>query len=428
MGEKESKKSFSPFSTLFSRRKFITKVPPTTAAAITAGMAVNGLIAGRLALEGKNFLESQREKIDLLEEMIAFLTPPSPEQLVSECYNLNKEVPLTEDELNYVSWYVVGDSMNFANGRHTGPENKITRQKNSWVQLLVDGVNNARQRLSIHGEWKAYNLARLGSSTIGLVGPEQGEGNIQLGSNDVQNMVATDTGKVMLAIGLNGNNWRETAAYAIGLYDKNGEFRQFLQTIDPNKSIGEIVKDCLPLLTPKLTGEIEHILKLHKKNSREFKDGFEKAITIVDAIQQQRKKQHLPEMHVICTLPINLGIRDVVPYAPPGSKEQGELDYKNIPNAREAIFRITTTIYRSANDVLWQYDRRKGDDKMQISTIPFFGAEKNAGLFAKDGHFNPDGEKFIAQRILSCMTTIARFGREPVKIRLNDAVDIVTES
>ena len=402
-------------------------IPRSTATALTVGTAINGLLAGKLALEGKNFLESQREKIDLLEEMIAFLNPPTPDQLVAECYNRNKEILLTEEELNYVAWYVVGDSINFANGRHTGPEDKITKQKNSWVQLLVDGVNSARVRLGIHGEWKAYNLARLGSSTIGLVGAEQSDGNVQLGSKDVQQTLATDTSKVILAIGLNGNNWRETAAYTIDVYKRSAEFRQFLQTIDPHKSIGEIVKDCLPLLTPKVSKELEHILKLHKKNSREFKEGFAKAIAIVDTIQQQRKKQNLPDMHVICTLPINLGLRDVVPFAPPGSNQQGELDYKNIPNSREAIFRITSTIYRSANDTLKEYDAKKGDEKMHISTIPFFGAEKNEALFAKDGHFNPDGEKFIAQRILSCLALYKRFGRELVKVNLGDTVDIVVQ-
>lgn len=428
------------------RRTFIEgsgEITAGAAAAITIASSVNGYLFGRFTRAGIDIFNGNRDKIEILKEVLTFLNPPTPEQLLAECYNREKEVVLTPEQMQNAAWYVFGDSMNLSYGLHAGAENSknkenivkenIARQKNSWAQIIVDGVNRVKTRLGIKDTngWHAYNLARLGSSTLGLVGndPNQTDGNVQLGNKNVQKILQNEEGKPIVAVGLNGNNWRETAAYVINLYNKDEEFRHFLATIDPKKDIKEIIKDCIQLMTPHLSDELENIFKLNKKNAKEFADGFRQAVNIVDQINEKRKKAKKEEITLVTTLPINLGLRDIVPYAPPKSMNRGSYSFTDVPNSREAIFRITTTIYQSANQILRDYDQRKGKDKMQAITVPFFGAEQYNNLFAQDGHFNPNGEKFIALRILSCFSTNVIFPRlrEQIKVKLSDIAQLQTE-
>lgn len=405
----ETTKSDTP-RFLLGRREFNKKSVITVGAIAAADAYIRYTIATKFKEATFGLLSRERGKIDLLKEVITFLSSPTPEHLIADCYNLNKEITLEESTMQNVAWFVFGDSMNLAYGKHTGPEDqtspqKITEQKNSWVQMLVDGANTAGRSIGIQEKWHAYNLARLGSSTIGLVGNDrsQTDGNVQLGNKDVQKWIADYKGKPIVTIGLNGNNWRETGAYVIDLYKNDEKFQKFVKAIDPKKSPVEIIKDCLPLLDDDLTKKLNKIFALHEKNAKEFADGFRKAVDIVDKLNEQRRKNRkgLPEITLICTLPINLGLRDVAPYAPPGSMQTGDFDYSGVPNSREAIYRITTTIYQSANNALKEYAQKKGSSAMEIITVPFFGAEKNNNFFAPDGHFTPSGEKFVAEKILS---------------------------
>ncbi|HEX7042414.1 MAG TPA: hypothetical protein VF189_04130 [Patescibacteria group bacterium] len=417
-----------------SRREFSKKAIGFTAALATFETVAKIYVANKIKDIGLGFLTRERGKIDLLRELMTFLTAPSPDTLLSECYNANKEIMLSSDQMQNVTWYVFGDSMNLAYGKHQGPEDQTleknaVKQKNSWVQMLVDGVNNAAERLNIKGKWRAFNLARLGSSTIGLVGDDkmQSDGNVQLGNSNVQKRIENDPGEPKVAIGLNGNNWRLTAAYVISLYQSDPKFKEFLDKLDPSKPILQIINDCMPLLTNDLTDKINNIFKLHERNAKEFVEGFKKAVYIVDSINEKRKKKNLAEVTLVCTLPINLSIRDVAPYAPPGSNVRGQYDYSNIPNSREAIYRITATIYQSANQTLREYDSKKGRNRMEAITVPFFGAEKNNNFFAPDGHFNASGEKFVGQKILSCFATRVHKFTEDIKLNLGAVATLQIE-
>jgi len=400
----------------FSRKEFLKRV-------FVLGLAATSARAMVPIVKMFPFAELNGQ---LTQDTLAFLSVPNLNTLRNECHHAN--FPLTldgkerggEEEYRHVSLYIFGDSMNLPNGiRYTsqGPN-----QLESWGHYAVDKANDYFKKTGIKGEWTQINQARPGSSTQGLSGTESPDGNVQLGNKDVQREIVTDPNTPIIAIGVNGNNWRESGKRALDLYNnvdgKSPHFKDFMDKIDlmGNNNASLVDKlhangaELLHLLVDDhvLAQQIDGLFKLIQKDTADFERGFQKSLDIVTKLNHERKEAGKTEIKLAVTLPINMQLRDVVPYTPPNAPrdQRGKFEYGQIPNASGAVYRITAAIYTSINQQLRAYENK--DEFPQFTTIPFLGFEANPYLFAADGHFAPIGEENVGDEFLRHVSKAAQ--------------------
>ncbi|MDE2026571.1 MAG: hypothetical protein KGJ07_08860, partial [Patescibacteria group bacterium] len=343
-----------------SRRKFLQR---GAIAGTLAAAASIGLIKWRLPNFADNPIGSIQEVKQVSERIDAFLKAPKPQDLLAQAYRCGESFYFSPEELGHVSLYLFGDSMNLLDGTRIPSDG--TQQKGSWGEIAASDMNTLLNQRGIPGKWNYFNYAIPGSSTVGLVGDESYDHNAQLGKLEVQNQIVNDPNIPIVAIGLNGNNWKKTAEFAIDLYHNSPNFKTLLDTLDmSNQNFAQQLatkgEQLITLLNdPQLRHDLNQLMDYFDADSKTFREGFESSLRIVRDLNQKRKLSNpsKPEIRLAVTLPIDMALRDVVPYAPSNAPrgERGQFDYGDIPIGKEAVYKVTSTIYTTASNLLRQY-------------------------------------------------------------------------
>lgn len=412
-------------SSTLSRREFVKDTTVLTAAALSV----------RALYSLTRLLPYAESNGRLTKDTMAFMDVPTVDTLRKDCYHANIPIRLDgknekgENVYHHVTLYIFGDSMNLGNGIRYASQG--VNQLLSWGHYAVDKANSFFEKKGIKGKWTQINQARPGSSTLGLSGFELPDGNVQLGNRAMQEQIVKDPNTPVVAIGVNGNNWRESGKRALDLYNNvdgnSPNFKPFLDKLDlmgNNTPLIDKLKangsELLNLLLNDhvLAQQVDGLFQLIQKDSAEFQKGFNKALKIVTELNKKRKKQKKTEIRLVVTLPIDMQLRDVIPYTPPNAPrdERGKIDYAGIPNAGGAVYRITAAIYQSVSQQLRTFG--KTADFPEFTTVPFLGFETNPYLFAKDGHFAPIGEEdasdeFLRHASTDDQTLLSRFNNNP---------------
>jgi hypothetical protein len=374
-----------------------------------AVLTVVGFASGELV---RNVWENVPNATNVAQRIAGLLGAPMGKELVDKTYNHTTELYLSPTEDYKLS--ALGDSMNLPNGKLASRPGGT--QPGSWPADVKDDWNEAHAAIAMRsgkhvGVIQEVNDAWPGSSTTGLNGREPGFGNnVQLGSPRVEKDITTDPQHQIISIGLNGNNWKDSGNLAVQLYQDNLAFKQFLDKVseDPSSLIvrGEAF---MMLLTNKdLRRNVSQLLDVIERDDETFRQGIERAMAIVSDLDDTRQKAGLSHIDLIVTLPIQLGLRDVVPQVVPrgngarsrASSAPPSINISHVPTARSALNSVVAFMYTATSTAMARAAVKNPHlFRTNAITVPMIGLEKDAHLFYEDGHLNELGQKALAQWI-----------------------------
>src|SRR5260221_698635 len=328
------------------------------------------------------------------DELNELKTPLTNEDLLGMVHNPFKKIVLTSEQATSVLIIGNADSEYLRDGKRQNHFGFL--QPDNWLAFAKDKISAGLQALAVSGNIQYANYEQPGASSQGIIGQEKYAGNVQLGARTLDDM-ATDKpgeipprqmmenfqGTVLAAIGLHGDDMRDTADLVVSLMDEqsntyNPDFASFIK--EPTKEKLE--------KSDRLVDLIVTVLQSYKKDKERIKVNFAKALDIYAQINDYRKRNGKGDMYLIATQPIRLDQATNAPYIPLTAAQgaTGSINLKDYGDGGKlAGFLVTVPFYKIEAPLLETFEQSTG---IQVSSIPFLNLSGDETLSAADGHFN----------------------------------------
>lgn len=331
--------------------------------------------------------------------------PFTHQELLDKVYNAFTPIQLTGEELDSTIFVDDEDSEGVPDGKRRnsyGPN-----QPYSWPIVAAEKLTAGLRMLGRKGTVKGYDFAQPGASIRGITGPEDPEGNVQLGAKTADDMAADLPGEptptyvmtnhkgfLAAGCGIHGDDMRDTADRLLYYLDPesenyNADFADFIN--DPAKS---------KLKNETVLRILKEVLTLYKNDKIRIKTGFKKALDDYEKINSDRVVAQNGRMVLVVSQPPALDEYERIPYVPLGSPrgETGTLDTtKYGPAGRLAALWTMTPFYVLEGPMLEEFSKRTG---IPVTSTPLLAMQIPKDHLAPDSHLNILGHEDRANAVV----------------------------